>query len=65
MEDINKESARLVHELAIKWPNEACHMRKRSLFAIPVNETVYDTDGEVNISYFPSFERSVLYLKVL
>ena len=47
VEDINKESAKLVHEHATKWPNEVCHMQKHSLFAIPVNEIVYDIDGEV------------------
>ena len=65
VEDINKESARLVHEHATKWPNEVCHMQKHSLFAIPVNEIVYDIDGEVNINHFLSFERYVFYLKAL
>ena len=66
VEDINKESARLVHEHATKWPNEVCHMQKHSLFAIPVNEIVYDIDGEVNINHFVYFERyTFFYLKVL
>ena len=51
VEDINKESAKLVHEHATKWPNEVCHMQKHSLFAIPVNEIVYDIDGEVTRLY--------------
>ena len=51
VEDINKESAKLVHEHATKWPNEVCHMQKHSLFAIPVNEIVYDIDGEVICLY--------------
>ena len=66
VEDINKESARLVHEHATKWPNEVCHMQKHSLFAIPVNEIVYDIDGEVNINHLLSLKRSVFfYLKAL
>ena len=66
VEDINKESARLVHEHATKWPNEVCHMQKHSLFAIPVNEIVYDIDGEVNINHFVYFKRyTFFYLKVL
>ena len=47
VEDINKVSAKLVNEHDTKWPNEVCHMQKHSLFAIPVNEIVYDIDGKV------------------
>lgn len=57
VEDINKESAKLVHEHATKWPNEVCHMQKHSLFAIPVNEIVYDIDGEVKSRQYSLFHK--------
>lgn len=36
--EINVESFKLVHEHKTKWPEEATHLQKHSLYSVPVNE---------------------------